>query len=275
MVEYDSLYGLKPEDYQHPGEKIAMATLKSIPLLDVIMGKIFDAQIQVDMYAETVANCFRITEKTNPRVYGLYKLALARLGIEEEYPLFTKLDYSYNAHTTGVTKPYIILNSSVISDFSDTELLNLIGHELGHIKSGHMLYHNIAASLNSILGSFGQIAQATSVALQYALMEWSRNSEYTADRAGLIATGIVEDVGKEFLWLFDRSYRIPDLDVSVDKVLKQVSDFETDTTGIIGKLLCINYAAHSEHPWSILRLKQINDWYNSGEYEKVISKYAK
>lgn len=273
MMTYDSLYGIKPEDYQHPGEKIAMAALKKIPLLDIVMAKVLDAQIQVDTYAEVVGSCYRITEKTNPRVYGLYKLALARLGIKEEYPLFSEMGYDYNAYATGVNKPFIVLRSSVIANYSDGELLNIIGHEIGHIKSGHILYHNMARSLNSILASLGGIAQTAAVALQYALMEWHRNSEYTADRAGLIATGNIEDVSKETMKMLGQSDNIPDIDFSVDKVLKQADDFEMDSSDIIGKLLYINYTAYASHPWSILRLKQINDWYNSGEYEKVVNMY--
>ncbi len=273
MSSYESLYGIKPEDYQHPGEKIAMAALKKIPLLDIVMGKVLDAQIQMDLYAETVGSCYKITEKTNPRVYALYKLALSRLGITEEYPLFCKMSYDYNAYATGVNKPFIVIHSSVIANYSDGELLHIIGHEIGHIKSGHILYHSMANSLNSILGSLGGVAETASVALQFALMEWHRNSEYTADRAGLIATADIDAVNTETMKMLGHSDKISDIDFSVDKVMKQVDDFKADSAGIIGKLLYINYTATATHPWSILRLKQINDWCNSGEYEKVVRKY--
>lgn len=273
MIIYDSLYGLRPEDYQHPGEKLAMTVLKKIPLLDTLMAKFIDMQNQLDAYAETAGSCFRITEKTNPRIYGLYKLALARLGVRDEYPLFSKMSYSYNAYTYGVNKPFIVIHSSVISNYSDGELLNIIGHEIGHIKSGHVLYHSMAGTLSSILDNFGGIAQAASIALQYALMEWYRNSEYTADRAGLIAAADIDAVNTETMKMLGHSDNIPDIDFSVEKVIKQVDDFEMDTSGLIGKLLYINYAMQSTHPWSILRLKHINDWYNSGEYEKIVEMY--
>ncbi len=272
-MEYKALYGLNPEDYQHPGEKIAMAALKKIPLLDIVIEKVLDAQVQMDIYAKTVGNCYRITEKTNPRIYGLYKLALARLGVKEEYPLFSKRDFEYNASAIGVKKAFIVINSSVIENYSDIEFLSLIGHEIGHIKSGHVLYHNMASSLNSILGSLGGVAEAASVALEYALMEWHRNSEYTADRAGLIAATDISAVNTGMMKLLGQSDDIPDIDFSIDKVMKQATDFETDTAGAIGKILYIRYTAIATHPWSILRLKHINEWYNSGEYEKVVNMY--
>ncbi len=68
-----------------------------------------------------------------------------------------------------------------------------LGHELGHIKSGHMLYHTLAevlgrgASLSASL--FG--LNILSIPIQLALLSWHRESEVTADRASLL---VVKDV---------------------------------------------------------------------------------
>lgn len=273
MMDYTRLHGLKPEDYQHKGEVAAMKVLKGIPLFDVLLGKALDLSVKVNQLPNAVGNYYRITEKTNSRVYDLYKLALSRLDMNEEYPLFSKLDYNYNAYTTGVKEPVIVIHSSCIKDYTDGELLNIIGHEIGHIKSGHMLYHTMASLMNSILGSFGGIAQGASVAIQYGLMNWKRNSEYTADRAGLIAALDINEVNSETMKMLGHSSNIKDIDYSLDKVMKQVDDFNLDTSGIIGKLLYVSYTAKQTHPWSILRLKQINDWYDSGQYQDVVNQY--
>ena len=63
---YDSLKGLKPEDYQHEGEKLAMGVLKKIPLFDKVITKYIDALVKFDIYSEAVSEYFRITERTNP-----------------------------------------------------------------------------------------------------------------------------------------------------------------------------------------------------------------
>lgn len=272
-MTYNALPGLKATDFEHPGEKVAMAVLRKIPLLDIVMAKYLDVEIQMSSFAEASGNYFRITEKTNPRVYGLYKLALKRLDMPAEYPLFSKLGYDYNACTSGVDEPFVVLYSSMIANCSDEELLYVIGHELGHIKCGHLLYYNMAFKLNALLAKMGGIATAAAIGLQYAVMDWHRKAEFSADRAGLIAAGNAEGALGGALKLLGHSPNIPDIDFSIDKVLKQLSDFETETDDLVGKLLYVSYTAQASHPWSILRLKKIKEWYDSGEYDRLVAKY--
>lgn len=270
---YERLSGLKVTDYEHPGEKVSMAALRKIPLLDLVVGKYMDMMIQSDLRAECVGSNFRITPQTNPRIYKLYQLALSRLDMPKEYPLYSTLGYDYNAFAAGAKDNFIVVHSSCISDYSDGEMLQLLGHEIGHIKSGHVLYHNIAHSLNAILASFGGLAQGAAVGLQYAIMDWSRKAEYTADRAGLIAAADFDSTISQTMKLLGQSDHIGYIDCSLDKVLKQVDDFEMETSDLIGKLLYANFTLTATHPWSILRIKQLYDWYQSGAYEAVVGKY--
>lgn len=273
-MTYDALHGLKAQDFEHSGERSAMAVLRKIPLLDIVMAKYLDMQYQLSLFAEACGNYFRVTEKTNPRIYSLYKLALARLDMPEEYPLFCTLGYDYNAFTSGIKEPFIVIHSSLVSNCTDAELLFMIGHELGHIKCEHLLYYSLALNINSILAGLGGIATTAAVGLQYAILDWNRKAEYSADRAGMIAAGNIQGATGGTMKLLGHSSNIPDIDFSVNEVLKQVEDFEMETVDLVGKLLYVSYTAQATHPWSILRLKQITDWYQSGEYEQIISKYV-
>ena len=273
-MTYGRLKGLKPEDFEHPGEKAAMAVLRNIPFLDVVMAKYTDMQIQMGLYGEAVGSYFRITEKTNPRIYRLYKIALERLDMPREYPLYCKMGFDYNAAAVGADDPFIFIHSSTVANYTDGEMLNLLGHELGHIKCGHLVYYNLAYSMNSILAGLGGIATAAAVGLQYAIMDWHRKAEYSADRAGLIAAGDIQVVLDENMNMLGRSDRIPYIQFDAEEVLKQAEDFETEISDMIGKLLYVSYTAEASHPWAILRLKQIKDWYDSGEYERVIKKFC-
>lgn len=271
---YERLKGLKAEDYEHPGEKLSMAALRKIPLLDLVVAKYMDMSIKMDLAADCAGNNFRITPKTNPRIYKLYQLALERLDMEKEYPLYCELGYDYNAFAAGARENFIVIRSSCVSDYSDGEMLQLLGHEIGHIKSGHVLYHSIAYSLNGILASFGGIAQSAAVGLQYAIMDWSRKAEYTADRAGLIASADYDATMSQTMKLLGHSDHISCIDFSIDEVLKQAEDFEMETSDLIGKLLYANFTLMATHPWSILRLKQLYEWKNSGEYDAVVRAHS-
>ena len=296
-MTYEALKGLKPEDFEHPGEKAAMAVLRKIPLLDIAVSKFMDMQLQLRMIAEASGGYFRVTEKvkkiktkseenvtkptflhpfcsekTNPRLYHLYQLALARLDMPKEYPLFCKLGYDYNAYTTGVEDPIVVIHSSTVAN-TDGEMLHLLGHELGHIKCGHLLYYQLANQINAVLASFGGIAATAAAGLQYAIMDWNRKAEYSADRAGLIAAADLDAVLDETMIMLGRSDKIPDMNFSADAVMKQIDDFEMGTSDFVGMMLYAAFTAQASHPWSILRLRQLKDWYDSGEYAEVVQKY--
>lgn len=270
----DSLKGLMPEDYQHPGEIVAMKVLKAVPMMDKIMDSYLTGLMKVDMYPRIVGNYYRVTEETCPRLYRLYKLALKRLDMPKEYPIFVALAYEYNACAFGGAEPFFVINSSFLKSCTDEELLFILGHEIGHIKSGHTTYFNIARNLNSILANLHIAAAVASIGIEYALKEWGRNAEFTSDRAGVIAAGgNMEACYSAVMKLLGQSDDISDMDFSIDKVLEQAEDFELDSTGVIGKVLYVSATMENSHPWAILRLKHIYDWYNSGDFTKLIEKF--
>jgi Zn-dependent protease with chaperone function len=96
-----------------------------------------------------------------------------------------------NAFTFGSDDaPVIVVDRRIIEVMGASELRALMGHEMGHVKSGHMLYHTLAEMLargveaSASLMGFGLISMPT----RLALLAWQRESEFSADRAALIAS---------------------------------------------------------------------------------------
>src|SRR5437773_12159046 len=84
-------------------------------------------------------------------------------------------------------KPFIVLNSGTLRLLDDDEVRNVLGHELGHVMSGHALYHTILVLiLNVSLGALPFLAGIAILPIQLALLEWFRKSELSSDRAGLL-----------------------------------------------------------------------------------------
>src|SRR2546430_17048782 len=93
-----------------------------------------------------------------------------------------------NAGAFGMDKPFIVINSGTLKLLDDDELRNVLGHELGHVMSGHALYHTILVLiLNVSLGALPFLAGIAILPIQLALLEWFRKSELSSDRAGLLA----------------------------------------------------------------------------------------
>jgi Zn-dependent protease with chaperone function len=70
----------------------------------------------------------------------------------------------------------------------DDEIQCVMGHELGHVMSGHALYTTLLMFLLRMWFLFLSIpgGMYALLMLQAALLEWSRKAELTSDRAGLL-----------------------------------------------------------------------------------------
>jgi Zn-dependent protease with chaperone function len=97
-----------------------------------------------------------------------------------------------NAFTFGSNEaPLIVVDRRLMEGVGSGELRALLGHEMGHVKSGNMLYHTMAQTLAEgvrLSASFMGV-NAISMPMQLALLAWQRESELSADRAGLLASG--------------------------------------------------------------------------------------
>jgi Zn-dependent protease with chaperone function len=93
---------------------------------------------------------------------------------------------SLNAHTFGTAEdPYIVINAALIDHLSETELLDVIGHECGHIQNNHVVYMTTLHFLSHAANAFLRWSVRPAV---LALNAWARRAEVTCDRAGLICT---------------------------------------------------------------------------------------
>ncbi|MCR4441522.1 MAG: M48 family metallopeptidase [Peptococcaceae bacterium] len=185
-----------------------------------------------------------------------------------------KWDYQINAMTMGVEKPLVVLFSGCVDLMNRNELLFIIGHELGHIKSRHVLYHQMAKVI-PILGEI--IGKATlgvgelfSAGLQLALLHWARMSEFTADRAGLLTCQSIDDAVSAFIKMAGVPLKYYN-SLVVEEFIQQSREFEGydyDTLDRIAKFLVI---ASQNHPWTVMRSAELLKWMDTSEYLDIIS----
>ncbi|MEK8109586.1 M48 family metallopeptidase [Micromonospora sp. M12] len=93
------------------------------------------------------------------------------------------------AEAVGLERPFIVLNSACVQQLDEDELRCLLGHELGHVGSGHAVYKTMLMILTRWAANLswlpvGAIALRAIIA---AMLEWWRKAELSADRAGLLA----------------------------------------------------------------------------------------
>lgn len=268
-MEYSALHNLKTDDYEYPGERNAFALLKKIPFLDQAVDVYLKLIMEVYALPEVQGNFYRITEETCPEIYRLYKLALSRLDIKEEYPLYAKAEFEYNAYATGGS-PYIVVHSAILQKFAPDELLFILGHELGHIKSGHNIYRNMAENLRKLVANIPVVGQEAALGIFFALYDWYRMHELTADRAGAIAAGGADAGIRGMGRLMGADSSFPFVHLTTDDILKQNDSFEVANEDLVTKLICFSQLAGSMHPWAVTRVKALHDWSDSGEFNALI-----
>jgi Zn-dependent protease with chaperone function len=128
----------------------------------------------------------KVTDKQFP---SLFKLA-GRCAETLQIPvptLYVSPDIgALNAHTFGTTDDaYIVLNAALIDHLSEPELLDVIGHECGHIQNDHAVYLTTLYFLNRTGGTLLRWGAKPAV---LALKAWARRAEITCDRTGLLCT---------------------------------------------------------------------------------------
>ena len=183
--------GLDPAVLQHPYDRAALNALQKIPGMDIIVRKFIELFPERVAYIQNVAQTVRVTKSQCPELYAQLQEACAILDMRPP-ELYVAHNPLPNAWTSGHDHPYIVVTSGLLDLMSEDEILAVIGHELGHIKSGHVLYRTMALCIQLLLTIVGDmtlgIGRLIGRSLEATLLEWYRKSEFTSDRAALLVT---------------------------------------------------------------------------------------
>lgn len=271
------LTSLYSGEYEHLLDKRALKTLEGTPGLETLT-KLFNKNFNDKMFKiQYTGSNIKVTDKNYPEIYNALLEVCSILFIKNIPDLYVQWDYSINAFTAGTEKPIIVLNSGCVDLLSYEELLYVIGHEVGHIKSKHVLYHQMAQLLpfiGDLIGSitFG-IGDLLSKGIQIALLNWVRMSEFTADRAGLLACQDVNAVNTALIKIAGVPLKHFN-SINVDEFVKQAKAFKDYDYDAISKVIKILSIMNMSHPWTVMRAAELIKWVESGEYDRILRTYS-
>jgi Zn-dependent protease with chaperone function len=166
---------------------------------------------------------------------------------------------SFNAMTFGVERPFIILHSSLVDAFGAGELAYIIGHELGHIKSEHVLYLNAAWFLAQ--GAAAYFGRIILIPARMALDAWMRKAELTADRAGLLACQDLEQATLALIKLALGSRALLSR-INLEEYLRQSEELGRGY-GPLAELF-------ETHPFIANRIRELHE-FNQGLYQELLA----
>jgi Zn-dependent protease with chaperone function len=265
-------HNISPKAWEHPADRAALAALKQIPALDVLLENLIGVLHEKSVRLLFLGSAVRVSEKQFPAYYNGLRQACDILDSPYLPEMFVAQNPIMNAGAFGAHKPFIILNSSIVEKLTEEEALAIIGHELGHCLSGHALYHTLLNLLIIVSQYLFQILNIpiSGIILQgiiYALLEWYRKSELSADRAGLL---VAQDpnVSYHILMKLAGGTKVEQMDIN--EFFQQAADYEAagDLLDSIYKILLI---IRQTHPFAVLRLTELKTWIDKGDYDKILS----
>jgi Zn-dependent protease with chaperone function len=264
-----TLTGLDVERFRHPSDARATDALKKIPGLDKAMAKILELGLERLYYVENVASNLRVTPKMFGRLHRSLTWACKILDVAEP-EMYVTLDPVPNAWTYGHTKPFITVTSGLIDMMTDEELFFVIGHEVGHIKAGHVLYGTMARNIAAVVELIGQatlgIGAWLGQGLVVALYEWYRCAELTCDRAALLCVQDLEPGRDTFMKLAGGTTRLA-AEMDRDEFLRQVRDYEDVDHSTLDKAYKLLLTIPRTHPFAMQRARELERWFESGYVE--------
>jgi hypothetical protein len=186
-------YDITEGDFVSQADRDNLGMLQGTePLPHLIQGLVAGGR-ERSMRSWLASQAIRVANRS--RLDALIRGCGETLGLEILPEAFVLPTPELNAATFGRDeRPMLAITSAALEKLNEREVMALVGHELGHVKSKHLLYHTLAESFGAgaqlLAGFYG--AGLVAVPIQMLLLSWHRESEISADRAALL---IVDDPG--------------------------------------------------------------------------------
>ncbi|MCO5993847.1 M48 family metallopeptidase [Actinoallomurus rhizosphaericola] len=260
--------GISSRAYEHPADRSALVALRSLSGFDTVLRRLAGLFSERAIRLMFLGGTVRAGERQYRHIHDIVRDGAYILDLPKVPEVYVTQDPAPNAMTIGVDNPFIVLNTGLIDLLDDEELRFVIGHEVGHVLSGHAVYRTMAMILTN-LGAriawlpFGNIAIA---AILMGLNEWQRKSELSADRAGLLAGQDVE-AGKRALMKLAGGARLSEMDG--EAFLEQAREYDAAGDVRDGLLKFLNLLNRS-HPYAVIRFSELDHWARDGEYARIL-----
>ncbi len=258
--------------WEHPADRAALQTLRSVPGFEEVTRKILGflgGERGIRLLFQ--ANAIRVGPTQFPKLWTTHVEVCTTFDWPTVPELYVSQTPVFNAGAYGVDTPFIVLHSAALELLDDDEIRVLIAHEMGHVISGHAFYRTIAAILFLVSASaLPFLAGIALLPIRLAFLEWSRKSELSSDRAGLL--GSQDPIASQRLFMRMAGGVRPgyqDGQLDLDTFMAQAHEYATSNEG-----MDILYKALSTltltHPMHTVRAAELQKWMAGGDYDRIL-----
>ncbi|GAB3814155.1 M48 family metallopeptidase [Micromonospora zhanjiangensis] len=263
------LTGISSRAWEHPADRGALTALRELRGFDDVVKAFFGMWNERSFRLSVLGAAIRVDHRQYPRVYQRLTEAASTLDLPELPEVYVTQSPWLNAQAVGLDRPFVVLDSACVQQLDDDELRTLLGHELGHVCSGHAVYKTILMILTRWAASLswlpvGAIALRAIIA---AMLEWWRKAELSADRAGLLAA---QDpaAATRLLMKIAGGGDLSQIDTAA--FLDQAAEYESGGD-LRDSLHKVRLTAWSTHPVPVARAAALRQWVDSGEYGRILA----
>src|SRR5881296_1863884 len=258
---------IAPVSWEHPADRAALQSLRSVPGFDLVVKKIYGFIGERGIRLLFQADAVRVGPRQFPRLNELYTDVLTTMDWDPRPDLYVSQTPFVNAGAYGMDRPFIVINSGALKLLDDDEMRTLLGHELGHVMSGHALYRTILILiLNVSFASLPFLAGIALLPIRIALLEWYRKSELSSDRAGLLAS---QDATASLRMFLKMAGGGDMAQMDLNAFLAQAKEYE-ETGGALDRVFKILGVLGRSHPFNTVRAAELQRWIEQGNYERIL-----
>ena len=261
------LTGISSRAYEHPADRSALVALRKLSGFDTLLKRLFGLFNERAFRLTYLGSSVRVSERQFPHIHEMVRDGAYILDLPEVPECYVMQTPLVNAMALGRDKPFIVINTGLVELLDAEELRAVIGHELGHILSGHAVYRTMLLILLRLAAraAFLPIALALT-AIIWGLEEWFRKSELSCDRAGLLA-GQDLDASRRVLMKLAGGAQLSELNPDAFREQAHEYDAVPDLRDSILKILQLQ---GTTHPFAVVRFAELDYWATHGEYERIL-----
>ncbi len=259
------LTDISSKAYEHPADRAATAALASIPYLDVAVRKLIEIGYERALRQSLLGASVRLGDDQLPDVWRAHARAYATLDIDPVPDLYLSAAPFANALTIGAGKPIVVIQSAMVSLLDAERLRAVFAHEAGHVLSDHVLYRT-ALTILLQLGASVRLPIGL-LPIRAALLEWSRATELSSDRAAALVTRDPLVVCRVLMTLAAGA-EAERLDL--DAFMRQALDHSEKGSGL-ERLSRLTMDLGLTHPLPVKRVRELMAWVRAGHYDRIVA----
>src|ERR1700677_449920 len=262
------LPGISSRAYEHPADRSALVALRKLTGFDTLLRQLSGLCPQRALRLIFLASSVKVSEQQFPHIHEMLRDACYVLDLEKVPELYVVQQPLVNAMAVGLNEPFIVLNSGLVDLLDPEERRAVIGHEVGHILSGHAVYSTMLAILILLAARIAwmPIGYLGLRGIIWGLEEWFRKAELSCDRAGLLACQDI-DASRRVLMKLAGGSRLAEMNADAFHDQAHEYDAVPDLRDSILKVLQLQ---GNTHPFAVVRFAEIDYWYASGAYQRIL-----